>query len=135
ALAALADLSGGVKALSGALAAHRVGPLVEEGGFASLEPLLGEDFEVGRRLHARGLDVAVAAAPALCTDEGRSLAAVVRRTARWTTVVRRQRPGLVATYPLLLAPTPLLLVAGIALAATGRWLPLAFAAALLAVRS
>jgi ceramide glucosyltransferase len=135
ALAALSQLSGGTTALGGALAAHRLPALVETGGFRSLERLLGEDFEVGRRLHARGLAVAVGSEPARCTDGGRTLGQVVRRTARWATVVRRQRPGLIATYPLLLGATPLLLVLGHALALSGYILPLGLACGVLALRA
>jgi ceramide glucosyltransferase len=120
-LSALARMTHGVVALGGALAAHRSRILVETGGFASLEGLLGEDFEIGRRLAAAGYAVAVAEAPVMCADEGRTLGDVVDRSTRWAMVVRQQRPGMIFTYPLLLAATPPLLVTSIVLALTVRW--------------
>ncbi len=110
-LAALSKLGGGVPALAGAFAAHRRQLLVDTGGFASLEGMLGEDFEVGRRLHARGFDIAVSASPVRMMDRGRSFATVVARTARWMMVVRHQRGLVFLTYPFLLAATPLILIA------------------------
>ena len=117
ALAGLSARSGGVALLAGALLAVRREALAAVGGFRSLEPYLGEDFELARRLHDAGLRMATSAAPARFTDSGRSLAQVVARYARWSLVVRRQRPALFATYTLLLGCTPLLLVAAFALVA------------------
>jgi ceramide glucosyltransferase len=107
-LAALAERSGGAHVLSGALIAVRRAVLDEVGGFVSLEPFLGEDFELARRLHARGYAIATSPVPTLATDRGRSLGFVVRRFARWSTVTRRQRAHLFPTYLLLLGCTPLL---------------------------
>src|SRR5262249_29157328 len=57
---------------------------------------------------------------ALCPEEGRRLREVIARTARWAMVVRRQRgAAMMASYPLLLAPTPLLLVLSLVLALLG----------------
>jgi ceramide glucosyltransferase len=135
ALRALAALSSGWRGhplLAGALVACRREALAEAGGFAALEPYLGEDFELARRLHAAGHTLATSSAPARFTDRGRSLYQVVRRYARWAMVVRRQRPGLLSTYWLLLACTPVLVVLA-ALAAVveaPRW-PAAVAATVL----
>jgi ceramide glucosyltransferase len=119
ALAGLSARSGGVALLAGALLAVRREALAAVGGFHSLEPYLGEDFELARRLHDAGLRMATSAAPARFTDSGRSLGQVVARYARWSLVVRRQRPALFATYTLLLGCTPLLLLAALALVAAG----------------
>lgn len=119
ALAALSRLGGSVTSLAGALAAHRRGELERSGGFAPFVGLLGEDFEIGRRLHARGRRVSVASVPARSVGSGRSLRAVLERTARWVMVVRRQRPALLWAYPALLACTPLVFIASVALAAVG----------------
>lgn len=108
ALAALSQRSGGVPLLAGALLAVWRDALAQVGGFRSLEPYLGEDFELARRLHDAGLAMATSAAPARFTDHGRSVAGVVRRYARWSLVVRRQRPTLFCTYVLLLGCTPLI---------------------------
>jgi len=125
ALRALSYLSGGVVVLAGALAAHRTDELVATGGFASLEDLLGEDYEVSRRLRARGREVEVSARAALCAIEGRGFREIAVRTARWQMVARRQRGLLLfASYPFLLAATPLLLLASLGLLAFGQPLPL-----------
>ena len=77
-------------------------------------------------------------APARFTDSGRSLRGIVRRYARWSLVVRRQRPALFATYVLLLGCTPLVSLAAL-LAAAARadgWpLALGATAALVAART
>ncbi|MDB4969895.1 MAG: uncharacterized protein JWN44_5584 [Myxococcales bacterium] len=117
ALAGLSERSGGVPLLAGALLAVRREALAAVGGFRSLEPYLGEDFELARRLHDAGLAMATSAAPARFTDSGRSVKGVVRRYARWSLVVRRQRPALFCTYVLLLGCTPLVAAAALMLAA------------------
>ena len=138
ALAGLSERSGGVPLLAGALLAVRRDALAAVGGFRSLEPYLGEDFELARRLHDAGLGMATSAAPARFTDHGRSLGGVVRRYARWSLVVRRQRPALFCTYVLLLGCTPLVLALSLAALAGGcahaGW-ALASAAALVGVRT
>ncbi|HEY2744212.1 MAG TPA: glycosyltransferase [Polyangia bacterium] len=134
ALAALSERSGGVPLLAGALLAVKRAALAAVGGFRSLEPYLGEDFELARRLHDAGMAMATSSAPARFTDSGRSLRGIVRRYARWSLVVRRQRPALFATYLLLLGCTPMVL-AGALLASAARsdgW-PLALGAAALLV--
>jgi ceramide glucosyltransferase len=118
-LTALAERSGGAHVLCGALIACRRAALDEVGGFASLEPYLGEDFELARRLHARGYTIPTSAAPGTVTDEGRSLGWVLKRFARWCTVTRQQRPHLFATYLLLLGATPLLVAASALTLAVG----------------
>jgi len=138
ALAALSERSGGVPLLAGALLAVKREALAAVGGFHSLEPYLGEDFELARRLHDAGLAMATSAAPARFTDSGRTLRGIVRRYARWSLVVRRQRPALFATYVMLLGCTPLV-VLGALLATAARsegWdLALACAAALVGART
>jgi ceramide glucosyltransferase len=134
ALAALSERSGGVPLLAGALLAVKREALAAVGGFRSLEPYLGEDFELARRLHDAGMSMATSSAPARFTDSGRTLRGIVRRYARWSLVVRRQRPALFGTYLLLLGCTPMV-AAGALLAAAARsdgW-PLALGAAALLV--
>lgn len=131
ALAGLSRRSGGVPLLAGALLAIRREALAAVGGFRSLEPYLGEDFELARRLHEAGLGVATAAAPARFTDHGRTLVAVVRRYARWSLVVRRQRPWLFGSYVLLLGCTPPLLALSLGAWISGlAYAPFAFGSAL-----
>jgi len=136
ALRALSYVSGGVVVLAGAFAAHRTDELLATGGFASLEDLLGEDYEVSRRLRARGREVEVSARAALCAIEGRGFTEVSVRTARWQMVARRQR-GVVlfASYPTLLAATPLLLLASLGLLAAGQPLPLLLTSLVWAARA
>lgn len=137
-LAGLSRRSGGVPVLAGALLAVRREALAAVGGFRALEPYLGEDFELARRLHAAGLGMATSAAPARFTDHGRTLGGVVRRYARWFLVVRRQRPPLFCTFALLLGCTPLVVALALAALAAGvphaRWAA-AGAAALVGVRT
>jgi ceramide glucosyltransferase len=115
ALAALSEWAGSVPLLAGALLAIRRQALTAVGGFAPLEPYLGEDFELARRLHVAGQRIATSAVPARFTDSGRSLPSVIRRYARWSLVVRRQRPSLFATYLFLLGCAPLVTLATLAL--------------------
>ncbi len=110
-LAALGEQAGGAPMVAGALMAHRREALDAIGGFRALEPYLGEDFELGRRLHALGHTVRVSSEPARCTDGGLGTWAVIRRYARWILVVRRQRPSLMITYFALLACLPMLVLA------------------------
>ncbi len=112
--------------LVGKLFAIRRSDLEALGGFAALGNFLGEDMELARRLRAAGKRVHVAPVIAEAFPEGRSVAAVIARYARWIAVIRLQRPALLASYPLLLAGFPLLAVT---LIAFGAWGPLAFAAA------
>src|SRR4051812_13128690 len=138
ALAALSERSGGVPLLAGALLAVKREALAAVGGFRSLEPYLGEDFELARRLHDAGMTMATSAAPARFTDSGRSLRGIVQRYARWSLVVRRQRPALFCTYVLLLGCTPLVAGAALLLAAgraEGWQLAAGAAAALVAART
>ena len=96
-LTALAERSGGAHVLCGALIAIKRAVLDEVGGFASLEPFLGEDFELARRLHENGYTIPTSPAPAPVFAHGRTVSSVVRRFARWCTVTRQQRPHMIAT--------------------------------------
>ncbi|RPH68679.1 MAG: carotenoid biosynthesis protein [Myxococcaceae bacterium] len=71
---------------------------------------IGEDLELARFLHVRGLPVTRVAATARMPLGRVELPGVVRRIRRWMLVLRAHRPGLWPTVPLLLAPTPLLLL-------------------------
>ena len=108
-LSALQEQAGGAHVTGGGLLALRRAVLDELGGFASLEQFLGEDFELARRMHARGYTVPLAVEPARFTDRGRGLGWVLRRYARWATVTRQQRPLLFPTYVGLLGCSPILL--------------------------
>jgi ceramide glucosyltransferase len=120
ALASLSAHNGTQTLLAGALLACRRDVLGQVGGFAALEPYLGEDFELARRLHELGRPVRVSASPAWFTDQGRSVRAIVARYARWSMVVKRQRSLLFTTYFTLLGCTPALVLATAALALV-RW--------------
>ncbi len=98
-----------------------------------LEEHIGEDLELGRRVHASGGRVALSAAPARVPASAQEpLAAAVERFARWMQVLRAHRPGLFPSVPLLFCPTPVLLFAA---AWAPSW-PLAVAlAVLLAART
>ncbi|HEY7958298.1 MAG TPA: glycosyltransferase [Polyangia bacterium] len=136
-LKALAERSGGAHVLCGALVAVKRAVLDEVGGMASLEPFLGEDFELARRLHERGYLIPTSPEPARVSDRGRTALAAIRRYARWCTVTRQQRPELYGTYPLLLGCTPLVLFGAALALASGAplgWLAASVVAVALAVR-
>jgi ceramide glucosyltransferase len=127
-----AVLSGGLHAFSllsrldphgmvGKLFALRADALSSVGGFASLVRYLGEDMELSRRLRAQGLSVRALALRARSSARGRSLTAVRDRYARWLLVVRTQRPGLLASYPLLFFAAPVQSLCAIALAWVSPW--------------
>jgi ceramide glucosyltransferase len=86
--------------LVGKLFAMRLATIERIGGMASLEEHLGEDMEIARRLRERGLSVVRTSSPARSLATGRSLEGTVLRFARWLSVIRAQRPGLLITYPL-----------------------------------
>jgi ceramide glucosyltransferase len=118
------------RGMVGKLVALRRRSLAAAGGFASLAGVLGEDVELARRFARRGEAVAVAAVTAPSLASGRDLGDVVARYARWLTVVRRQRPALLLSYPLLFAATPI--ASSIAIACRAPWLAAAFVALRLA---
>jgi ceramide glucosyltransferase len=98
------------KGLVGKLFAVRREALAAAGGFGALTAYLGEDMELGRRLRAAGKRVVVAPLVARSMARGRRLNDVLARYTRWLLVVRSQRPHLLLSYPLLLAPSPALVV-------------------------
>jgi ceramide glucosyltransferase len=131
ALYGLYGLLGGVPSMAGALCALRRQALLRAGGFGELLNFLGEDYELARRFTALHYQIAISREPARCRDGGRSLGEVVARVARWLTVVRSQRPLLLLTYPVFVAPTPALLLAAALCWRSTLWL---YAAALLGLR-
>jgi hypothetical protein len=79
---------------------------------------VGEDLELALRLYAAGERVVLVDTPAVMPQPPRlGVADATTRFTRWLQVLRAHRPALWATVPLLLAPTPLLLVAAVALGA------------------
>jgi ceramide glucosyltransferase len=105
--------------LVGKLFAMRLATIERIGGMASLEEHLGEDMEIARRLRERGLEVVRASSPARSLATGRSLEATVLRFARWLSVIRAQRPGLLITYPLFFFGSIPFAVAALALGSDG----------------
>jgi ceramide glucosyltransferase len=100
------------RGLVGKLFAIRKDALCAIGGFGSLVDYLGEDMEIARRVQAQGGAVVAAPIVARSLAAGRSWDAVVARFARWLTVIRAQRPGLLASYPALFFATgPIALLA------------------------
>jgi ceramide glucosyltransferase len=99
----------------GKLFAVRRAALDETGGFDSLVDRLGEDTELARRLRAEGGEVRASRVVASVRPRGRDVRALMERLTRWFVVIRLQRPLLLPTYPLFIAPSPL----SFALLATG----------------
>ncbi len=130
--ASMAVLTGGLHAFAllarldpagmvGKLFAVRADALATAGGFEALVRHLGEDMELARRLLGRGMLVQAASITAFSTAAGRSVRAVRDRYARWLLVVRTQRAGLMASYPLLFFAAPLQVVLALALAGHSPW--------------
>ena len=113
ALYGLYRLIGGVPSMAGALLAISRSALVEIGGLQAVRTILGEDYELARRLCEAGYSVEQSPLPAHCSDGGRSLRGVIARVSRWLMVVRAQRPLLLLTYPVFMAATPPLLVSAL----------------------
>ena len=91
----------------GATMALRAGTLAEIGGLRGLADHLADDNELGRRVRARGLGVALAGSvPATTVAEGR-LAALWRHELRWGRTIRALVPGAFAAsaiqYPIFWA--------------------------------
>ena len=115
ALYGLYRLIGGVPSMAGALLAISRQALSDIGGLHSVQAILGEDYELARKLCAAGYSVEQSPFPAHCSDGGRSLRGVIARVGRWLMVVRAQRPLLLLTYPIFMAATPPLLLASLCL--------------------
>lgn len=126
-----------------ALEAIRVGPPAPIGKVMALGPAArqaiaevancaGEDLELGLRLAREGHPVALAAAHVPVRLAPLGWAPARERVARWMSVLKAHRPRLHLTVPLLVAATPLVVLAAIA---AGEWIALAAAAALVVARS
>jgi hypothetical protein len=113
---ALHAMSVGAKAVCGK--ALGLSPVAME-ALRGLADHIGEDLELAKRLHARGLEVALAEVPALVPLEPmRSWRPAVERFTRWMQVLASHRPGLYPTVPLLFTPTLPLAVLAVGL---GGW--------------
>lgn len=109
---ALHAMSAGAKAVCGK--ALGLSPEAME-SLKSLADHIGEDLELSKRLHARGLDVALSDAPAVVPlgDIG-AWEVPLSRFTRWMRVLASHRPALYPTVPLLFTPTvPLVLLAAL----------------------
>ncbi|MET0405735.1 MAG: glycosyltransferase family 2 protein, partial [Cystobacter sp.] len=98
----------------------------------ALEDHIGEDLELSKRLHARGLGVALCEVPAVVPLAAGRWEAAVERFTRWMRVLASHRPGLFPTVPLLFTPTWPLLLLGVAV---GSWALLGAVGALVLVRT
>jgi hypothetical protein len=105
---ALHAMSAGAKAVCGKALGLGPAAVVE---LESLADHIGEDLELSKRLHARGLKVALCEVPALVPMGASTWPAALSRFRRWMQVLSSHRPGLYPTVPLLFTPTwPLLLL-------------------------
>ncbi|WPB75898.1 glycosyltransferase family 2 protein [Archangium violaceum] len=98
----------------------------------ALEDHIGEDLELSKRLHAKGLEVELCEVPAVVPMAPGTWSAALERFTRWMQVLSSHRPGLYPTVPLLFTPTWPLLALGLF---TGSMWLLAGVAGLLAVRT
>ncbi|HEX8433701.1 glycosyltransferase [Archangium sp.] len=104
---ALHVMSAGAKAVCGKALGLSARAAAELAGLADH---IGEDLELSKRLHARGLDVALCEAPALVPLGAGDWPTALARFTRWMQVLESHRPGLYPTVPLLFTPTWPLLV-------------------------
>jgi len=126
---ALHVMSAGAKAVCGK--ALGLSPVALE-SLRELADHIGEDLELAKRLHARGLEVALADVPALVPLEPMaSWRPAVERFTRWMQVLASHRPALYPTVPLLFTPTLPLLALALVL---GAWPLMAATGALVGVR-
>ncbi|QSQ20370.1 carotenoid biosynthesis protein [Pyxidicoccus parkwayensis] len=107
---ALDVMSAGAKAVCGK--ALGLSPVATE-ALKELADHIGEDLELSKRLHARGLDVALSPSPAVVPlGTVSSWSTPLARFTRWMQVLASHRPALFPTVPLLFTPTlPLVLLA------------------------
>lgn len=91
--------------LVGKVVALRASSLAAVGGFTALERHLGEDMELARRFRALGMRCVALPITVTSLASARSWDVVIDRYARWITVIRAQRPSLLASYPALFFAT------------------------------
>lgn len=104
---ALAWLGRSPPAVAGKCLALRAGTLRDLGGYAAFAPFIADDVAMVERASAAGLAVRPIG-PAVGIDGAAcGISATAQRMARWLQVLRSQRPHLLASYPLLIAPIPL----------------------------
>ncbi len=85
-------------------------------GLGAVADHLGEDLELAKWLHERGLTVALAGVVARVPQTPHApVAPALERFTRWMQVLRAHRPGLYPTVPLLFTPSLPLLLAAIVL--------------------
>jgi ceramide glucosyltransferase len=106
--------------LVGKVVAVRRAALDAIGGFAALGQHLGEDMELARRWRAAGARVVASRGVALSRAARRTPTAAAARYGRWLTVIRAQRPALLASYPALFFATPLIVFASTLAVVAGR---------------
>lgn len=104
------------RGLVGKLFAFRRDAAEATAALPALVHYLGEDMELSRRLRQGGWTVRPVLLPVRSVGSVRTLRHAIDRQARWTRVIRAQRPWLLLSYPLLFAPTPFLLLLGAAAA-------------------
>jgi ceramide glucosyltransferase len=109
---ALDVMSAGAKAVCGK--ALGLSPMAME-SLKELADHIGEDLELSKRLHARGLDVALSHAPAVVPlGTVDSWGTPLARFTRWMQVLASHRPALYPTVPMLFTPTlPLVLLSAV----------------------
>lgn len=122
----------GVKFTLGATMATTRVRLAEVGGFEALAEYCADDFELGRRIAARGYRIELATCTVATESSPRSFAEFFRHQVRWAVTLRHSRPwGYVgravvtqglpwAIAAALLAPSASLAVAPIAIYLTSR---------------
>ena len=82
----------GVRFALGAVMAVRRARVDEIGGFEALVDCCADDFELGRRIHARGSDVRLVDCVVSTACDAASVASLLRHQLRWAVTQRHSRP-------------------------------------------
>jgi hypothetical protein len=135
ALWALARVTKSPPAIAGKLVAFEAKTLDGIGGYAAIADAIADDIALVERVHARGGPVFLSSRAAITVDPSRTVAKVLAQLTRWVQVATAHRPGLLVTYPLLMAPLPLLVPLAAWAHASGEALAWAVPLAVLAARS
>lgn len=109
-LKALADFTNGERPVVGSLVCYHKRTLEAFGGYRQLGGHIGDDLELGRQVEKLGLKVVVSPVTASCPDPDLDLKGLFQKLHRWIVVGGAYGAWRLFSYPLLLAPLPLILL-------------------------
>lgn len=107
-LKALADFTRGERPVVGSLVCFRKHTLDAFGGYRQLSGHIGDDLELGRQMERLGLRVVVSPETAACPHPDLDMSSLFQKLHRWIVVGGAYGAWRLFSYPLLLAPLPLI---------------------------